>query len=307
MLSFHSVVKRFDKIRAVDDLSFSMQKGEIFALLGPNGAGKTSCIRMIMQVMSPDSGTIEFDESLLTNGSIDRSKLGYLPEERGLYQDASLLKTLIYLAELRGADPGVTRKRAEEWLSRFDLLDRKNDKISTLSKGNQQKVQFISSILHKPKFAILDEPFSGFDPINQEFISDLIRELRDDGMTILLSAHQMQLVEKIADRILMLNLGKQLHCGTLDEIRSSIISHQKLIVSYQNAVDVSRLRDASQIKQINEEGDRTFEIFISNESSINDILTLVASAGDVANLKTSEVTLHEIFLESFKNGGPDHE
>lgn len=284
-----------------------MQKGEIFALLGPNGAGKTSCIRMIMQVMSPDSGTIEFDESLLTNGSIDRSKLGYLPEERGLYQDASLLKTLIYLAELRGADPGVTRKRAEEWLSRFDLLDRKNDKISTLSKGNQQKVQFISSILHKPKFAILDEPFSGFDPINQEFISDLIRELRDDGMTILLSAHQMQLVEKIADRILMLNLGKQLHCGTLDEIRSSIISHQKLIVSYQNAVDVSRLRDASQIKQINEEGDRTFEIFISNESSINDILTLVASAGDVANLRTSEVTLHEIFLESFKNGGPDHE
>ncbi|TVR34012.1 MAG: ATP-binding cassette domain-containing protein, partial [Balneolaceae bacterium] len=210
MLQFENVVKKFAKVRAVDELSFEIRKGEIFALLGPNGAGKTTGVRMIMQIMEPDSGSITFDPSIMKGGKVDRSKLGYLPEERGLYQDAPIMKTLIYLSTLRGSDPAEAEKKASEWLDRFGILDRQADKISTLSKGNQQKVQFIASILHEPDFVVLDEPFSGFDPINQERISDCIRELRESGMTILLSAHQMQLVERIADRILLINNGREL-------------------------------------------------------------------------------------------------
>src|SRR5690625_3621452 len=161
MLAFESVVKQFGKVRAVDDLSFEVGKGEIFAMLGPNGAGKTSTVRMIMRIMAPDSGSITFHSSLRIGEKVDRTKRGYLPEERGLYQDTPILKTLVYLATLRGLDASVAASRASGWLERFGILDRKNEKVSTLSKGNQQKVQFIASILHQPEFAIFAEQFSG--------------------------------------------------------------------------------------------------------------------------------------------------
>lgn len=307
MLQFENVVKKFAKVRAVDELSFEIRKGEIFALLGPNGAGKTSSVRMIMQIMEPDSGSITFDPSIIKNGKVDRSKLGYLPEERGLYQDAPIIKTLVYLSTLRGNDPAAAQKKASVWLDRFGILDRQADKISTLSKGNQQKVQFIASILHEPDFAILDEPFSGFDPINQELISDIIRELRENGMTILLSAHQMQLVENIADRILMINHGKELMSGTLDDIRRKTISDKKLIVTYSGEVKHELFEQSDQIKNsvLTSAGD--WEIYFSENYSLNAVLKILTDAGSVNNLKTSDVNLHEIFIESFANGGRNHE
>lgn len=303
MLRFENVVKKFARVKAVDELSFEIKKGEIFALLGPNGAGKTSSVRMIMQIMEPDSGTITFDPFVMKGGKVDRSKLGYLPEERGLYQDAPIMKTLVYLSTLRGNEAAEAQKKAAEWLDRFGILDRKADKISTLSKGNQQKVQFIASILHEPDFAILDEPFSGFDPLNQELISDIIRELRDNGMTILLSAHQMQLVENIADRILMINHGKELMSGTLDDIRKETISDKKLIVSYSGDVNNELFQQSDQIKNsiLTSEGD--WEIYFSENYSMNSVLKILTEAGSVNNLKTSDVNLHEIFIESFVNGG----
>jgi ABC-2 type transport system ATP-binding protein len=307
MLQFQNVVKKFTRVKAVDELSFEIRKGEIFALLGPNGAGKTSSVRMIMQIMEPDSGSISFDPSLIKGGKVDRSKLGYLPEERGLYQDAPIMKTLIYLSTLRGSDPAEAQKKVAEWLDRFGILDRQADKISTLSKGNQQKVQFIASILHEPDFAILDEPFSGFDPINQELISDIIRELRNYGMTILLSAHQMQLVENIADRILMINHGKELMSGTLDEIRRKTISDKKLIVTYSGEVKHEFFEKSDQIKNsvLTSAGD--WEIYFSENYSLNAVLKILTDAGSVNNLKTTDVNLHEIFIESFANGGRNHE
>lgn len=307
MLRFDNVVKKFARVKAVDELSFEIKKGEIFALLGPNGAGKTSSVRMIMQIMEPDSGTITFAPSVMKGGKVDRSKLGYLPEERGLYQDAPIMKTLVYLSTLRGNEAAEAQKKAAEWLDRFGILDRKADKISTLSKGNQQKVQFIASILHEPDFAILDEPFSGFDPINQELISEIIRELRDNGMTILLSAHQMQLVENIADRILMINHGKELMSGTLDDIRKETISDKKLIVSYSGEVNNELFQQSDQIKNsiLTSAGD--WEIYFSENYSMNSVLKILIEAGSVNNLKTSDVNLHEIFIESFVNGGYTHE
>lgn len=306
MLTFTDVTKRYSKVTAVDRLSFSIEKGEIFSLLGPNGAGKTTSIRMIMQIIKPDSGSIRFDPSICAPGpsnSADRTRLGYLPEERGLYQDAVVIKNLIYLATLRGKDPAWARKKGIEWLDRFGLKDRMNDKVSTLSKGNQQKVQFITSILHEPDFVVLDEPFSGFDPINQELISDCIRELREGGMTILLSAHQMQLVERIADRILLINNGRELVSGTLAEIHKKTVSDIKILVQFSGDADVSKFESIPQIRGFEQTENGQWEFFLDDASSLNAILSGLASAGNITNIKTAEANLHDIFIQSFTNGG----
>lgn len=303
MLRFSSVVKHFNNVRAVDGLSFSVEKGEIFALLGPNGAGKTTSVRMIMNIIEPDSGEIRFDTSILENGKVNRSRLGYLPEERGLYQDVPILKTITYLAMLRGASPDTIQNEALQWLERFGLADRKNEKISTLSKGNQQKVQFIASILHKPAFAVLDEPFSGFDPINQEMISDCIRELRDAGMTVLLSAHQMQLVEKIADRILLIGDGKELLSGTLEEIRRKTVSKEMLVVEYENGVSPEDFSASTNIRGTSLKEDGRLEVYLGGQSDLNTVLAELAGAGKLKKISTSEANLHDIFIQSFKNKG----
>lgn len=301
MLSFSSVTKQFSTVRAVDNLSFAVEDGEIFALLGPNGAGKTTSVRMIMQIIEPDSGRIVFGAAVSGEGGIDRTRLGYLPEERGLYQDAAVLKTLVYLGTLRGMEEPAARSGALEWLQRFGLSDRAKEKISTLSKGNQQKVQFISSILHRPAFAVLDEPFSGLDPINQELISDIIRELRSRGMTILLSAHQMQLVEKIADRMLMIDQGRELLSGTMEEIRRKVVSNQKLIIEFGHPPDQELLARSTAIKGLNHLEGNSWEFYLGEDSSLNTVLTEIAAAGTVTRMRTSEVNLHEIFIESFRN------
>lgn len=297
MLKLINISKRFKNVKAVSNLSFSTGKGEIYALLGPNGAGKTTTVRMIMKIIRPDSGSIVFDAPI---GS-ERNKMGYLPEERGLYQDSPILKTLIYLAALRGCEQKDAEIRAMDWLERFQIADRKNEKISTLSKGNQQKIQFIASILHDPVLAVLDEPFSGFDPINQEIISDIIKEMKNKGMTILLSAHQMQLVERIADRILMLNNGKELYSGTLDEIKKKTIYDQKIIVSYSDNLNINVLKNSQYIQSFKRTGNEQLEIYynIDEDSFYNNILSDICRAGIIKSIKTTDVTLHEIFLQSF--------
>lgn len=196
LLSASKVTKRFASVLAVDDLSFEVRPDEIFAPLGPNGAGKSTTVRMLAGITRPDSGSLEFR---LGDGRpspwIEPSRLGYLSEERGLYPDQRVLPTLIYFASLRGVDRATAHARAGTWLERFGLTDRANDKVNTLSKGNQQKVQFIASVLHEPLLAMLDEPFSGFDPENQDLVSSMIRELRAMGTTVVLSADHMDLVE----------------------------------------------------------------------------------------------------------------
>ncbi|MDG5765878.1 ATP-binding cassette domain-containing protein [Balneolales bacterium ANBcel1] len=301
ILTLSSVVKEFQKAKAVDELSFSVEDGEIFALLGPNGAGKTTTVRMIMQIIQPDRGEIRFDPAINGQGRVMRSRLGYLPEERGLYQDMPVLENLVYLAGLCSNDPNSIRKEALQWLERFGLADRKRDKVSALSKGNQQKIQFIASILHRPALAVLDEPFSGFDPINQELMSDVIRDLRNAGTTILLSAHQMQLVERIADRILLLDSGRERICGTLAEIRKKTISARKIEVGFDAGVDPSALSRIPGIKAVESLEQEVWTVYPEENADLNRILNGFTEAGRVRHLQTADAGLHEIFLHSFTN------
>jgi ABC-2 type transport system ATP-binding protein len=215
LLDVRSVRKQFGDLVAVRDLSFSVHPGEIFGFLGPNGAGKTTTLRMTMGITRPDSGGVWFDG----RDALDRTRCGYLPEERGLFEDMPALETLAYLGALRGMRAADARAEATRWLERLELGERSGDKVQTLSKGNQQKIQFVGAILHRPALAVLDEPFSGLDPLNQDLFLGLLRELRDAGTAVLLSAHQLDLVERLADRFLLIARGEAVLEGTLAELR----------------------------------------------------------------------------------------
>ena len=223
-LSVIDISKSFDTVCAVNQVSFEAQPGEILGLLGPNGAGKTTAIRMIMGIMRPDSGNISFSFAD-SNPSKFRERVGYLPEERGLYGDAKIHDLLTYFAELKGVERTEARKRATQWIERMDLAEWAEKKVDKLSKGMQQKVQFVAAVLHRPDLVILDEPFSGLDPMHQDLIKEFISELREDGMTVLLSSHQMNRVEELCDRIFLIHRGRRVLYGDLSDIKESYGDH----------------------------------------------------------------------------------
>jgi len=219
MLKVTKLVKYYDGITALKNVSLNIEKGDIYGFLGPNGAGKTTTIRIIMGIIKQDSGSIKLDSFEINDKS--RMTLGYLPEDRGLYQKQNLEDVLVYFASLRGFTFIDAKKKSTYWLDRFDLSNRKTRKIEELSKGNQQKVQFIISLLHDPNILILDEPFTGLDPLNQLLIKDIIKEMQSDGKTILFSTHQMGQVERICNRICLMNKGSIILEGDLNNIKSS--------------------------------------------------------------------------------------
>ena len=216
-LSVDQISKKYKTTQAVDRLSFQVERGTIFALLGPNGAGKSTSVRMLLGLIRPDSGTIRF-QGLAEGERPPAESVGYLPEERGLYLDRSVIDNLVYLGQLRGMEKHAAHDKACGWLQRFDLLERQKERVDALSKGNQQKVQLIAAILHDPVVALLDEPFSGLDPVNQEKMLDILRELKAGGTTILLSAHQMALVERLADDLLLMSHGRSVLQGPVADI-----------------------------------------------------------------------------------------
>jgi ABC-2 type transport system ATP-binding protein len=217
MIRAEHLDKRFSGVHAVNDLSLEVRRGEIFGLLGPNGAGKSTTIRMITNIIGPDSGRITYDDAPFSDEV--RNRMGYLAEERGLYQKARILETVIHFARLKGLDVRTASRRAEEWLQRFDLGGSQRRKVEELSKGNQQKIQIIISLIHEPDYIILDEPSSGLDPVNQELLRSIIDELRDHGKTILYSTHQMDLAERDCNRIALINKGRVVLDGTVEEVR----------------------------------------------------------------------------------------
>jgi ABC-2 type transport system ATP-binding protein len=218
ILAVEQITKTFGDVRAVDGISFEVGPGEILGFLGPNGAGKTTTLRMILEITRPDAGRVVWGDG----GGLDRRRIGYLPEERGVFEDAGVLAMLAYLGTLRGMDDRAAQAAAAAWLERLGLADRARHKVGTLSKGNQQKVQFAGAILHRPALAVLDEPFSGLDPINQELVIGLIRELRDQGVAVLLSAHQLNLAERLCDRFYLIARGRGVLEGTLERIRTQV-------------------------------------------------------------------------------------
>ncbi len=208
--------KAYASVVAVDDLSFEVARGEIFGLLGPNGAGKTTTIRMLMDILKPDSGSIRL---LGQAPGAARRRVGYLPEERGLYKDLRVTECLVYLGQLKGLTRARGQQRAAELLERVGLAEWGRRKVDELSRGMQQKVQLLASLIHEPELVILDEPFQGLDPINAEMVRALIRDLRAEGKTIVLSAHEMSLVEMLCERIALIHHGRAVLNGRLDEIK----------------------------------------------------------------------------------------
>src|SRR5712691_12805317 len=217
VLSVREIVKTFGAVRAVDGVSFSVRQGTITGLLGRNGAGKTTTIRMITGIFMPDSGSIEWSNG----GRNPQDRIGYLPEERGLYRQMKIVELLLFLAEIKDRRGPDVIRAIDRWLERFELAEKRNAKVEELSKGNQQKIQLIGALLHDPDLIVLDEPQSGLDPVNMVLVRNLLRELRDEGRTILLSTHMMGEAERMADDIILIHRGRAVLNGDIDQIRSS--------------------------------------------------------------------------------------
>lgn len=221
------VVKSFGANRAVNDISFSVDKGEIFGLLGPNGAGKTTCIRILLDIFKPDQGSTSILGGSMTEEK--KNRIGYLPEERGLYQDIQLERCLTYLALLKGLPQTEAHRRLNIYLERFDLADWRHKKLKELSKGMQQKAQLIATLIHDPEVIIVDEPFAALDPVNTQMVKDLLREERDRGKTIVMCTHQMHQVEELCDRLVLIDHGQTVLYGSLEEIRHRFATHDLLV------------------------------------------------------------------------------
>ncbi|HEX9614362.1 MAG TPA: ATP-binding cassette domain-containing protein [Bacteroidota bacterium] len=219
MLKVTNLRKEFDTVVAVDGVSLEVHRGELFGLLGPNGAGKTTTIRTVLNIIKPDRGEISFDGQPFSPATWNI--IGYLPEERGLYRKSKIINTILYFAALKGVKSDEAKARAQRWLVRFGLQDRANDKVEELSKGNQQKIQLITSLLHNPQLLILDEPFAGLDPVNQVLLKDVLMELRQQNIAIIFSTHQMEQVEKLCDNICLINKGKPVLEGPLRQIKKN--------------------------------------------------------------------------------------
>lgn len=299
-LELHNVRKTFGAVKVVDDVSFAVKAGEIFGLLGPNGAGKTTTIRCILGIMYPDSGRINFNFG--SDSKVARSSIGYLPEERDLYKDVRVIDLLLYLANLRGYSLPRARQRAQSYLAKFGLEGREKAKIEELSKGMAQKVQFIASILHEPKLLILDEPFSGLDPVSQNTLKQELRELTAQGTALLLSGHQMNVLEELCDRIFLLNKGRQVLYGPIDQIKEQYADHKCTIYGDNEGIAFERLPG---IRQVTREKLRT-TLYLAKNVEVQRFLQQLPPEVDIKELAIDRISLHDIFV-SVAQGGVENE
>jgi ABC-2 type transport system ATP-binding protein len=303
-LQVNNLMKQFKNVVAVSDVSFSIEKGDIFAFLGPNGAGKTTTIRILLDIIKADSGSILWSLNGKESKLPPASLIGYLPEERGLYTDLPMIRSLVYLASIRGMDTKQAKIAAMEWLEKLELADRAKEKLQALSKGNQQKVQFIASILHKPAFAILDEPFSGLDPLNQEKFIGYIKELNEQGTTILLSSHHMPLVEKIARKVFLINSGKELFFGTLSEIFRKLGGQQILELGFEAEAPAAKLQNLPEVESLSLENSNQARITFRSDVDVNRALSVLSGIESIVSIKSHNSDLHDIFLNLVKTHQP---
>ncbi|MCD6379379.1 ATP-binding cassette domain-containing protein [bacterium] len=278
-----------------------IEPGGIYGLLGPNGAGKSTTIRMIMGIIQPDDGEIMlFDEPFNEKA---KEKIGYLPEERGLYRRMKVLDHLVFLGEIKGIKADVARKRAMEWLERVDLKDWADKNVDALSKGMQQKVQFISTILHDPELVILDEPFTGLDPINTQFLKDIVVDMKDHGKTIILSTHLMDQVEKLCEKICLINKGKKVLEGNLSDIK---LDFSRNVISLGFSGDISALENHPEVEKVRSFG-QDISITIKEGADTDSILRTAIDNGKVDRFEIGEMSLHDIFIAKVKEEGSEVE
>ncbi len=285
ILEAQHLCKTFNGKTVLNEINFQVEEGEIFGLLGPNGAGKTTMIRIILDILKPDSGMVH-----LFGRQIDektKELIGYLPEERGLYPKIAVFRCLKYFAELKGIkDP---KNRIDFWLEKIGLLGHKNKKVGELSKGMQQEIQFLVSVLHDPDFIILDEPFVGLDPINTKVIKDILLELKSKGRTVILSTHQIDQVEKMCDRILMINKGKSVLYGSLENIKAK----------YSKSIKVEfkgELKRINGVKKISNYG-KYAELTLSEEIDPQVVLKSLTTQVEIRKFEISAPSLNEIFID----------
>jgi ABC-2 type transport system ATP-binding protein len=291
-LRVENITKSYDSFKAVENVSFSIEEGRLFGLLGPNGAGKTTTMRMIMNIIIPDSGKIFLFDDTFTEKH--KNIIGYLPEERGLYPKMTVLDHLQFLGELKGLSSADAKNTSSQWLKRFDLLEWEKKKIQELSKGMQQKVQFIGTIMHSPKLLILDEPFSGLDPVNTKFLKDILIELKNKNTTIILSTHLMDQAEKLCDDICLINKGRIVMQGNLQEKKEEH-GHNSVILEYSG--DASFIKALPMVEKLNDYGNY-MAIQLKDGSTPQQLLqNLAGKELEIKKFEAAETSLNEIFIE----------
>lgn len=295
MLIVNNLVKRFNSTLAVDNLSFTVQPGKIFGLLGPNGAGKTTTIRTILNIIKPTSGEIIFNGNPITYEYYNL--IGYLPEERGLYKRSKVIDVLIYFAALKNLSRKNAANLADYWLKKLNILEYRDKKIEQLSKGNQQKVQLIAAIIHSPRLLILDEPFTGFDPINQQEVKDLILSFLSEGKTIILSTHQMELAEKLCEDILLINNGREVSSGKLSDIKKNYGGNNiRLGFTGDNAF-LNQYAEIVKYDNYNNYSD----VQLRDDIIPSEFLKKLIGKIEVNHFSIVEPSLNKIFIELIKN------
>lgn len=295
MLIINNIVKEYAAHRALDDVSLHVEKGKIFGLLGPNGAGKTSLIRIITQITAPDSGEVIFNGERLNVQHI--SQIGYLPEERGLYKKMEIGEQVLYLARLKGLSTPEATKRIRYWFEKLGMADWWNKKVEDLSKGMQQKVQFVATVLHKPELIILDEPFSGFDPVNADVIKNEILELNKQGATFIFSTHRMESVEELCDNIALIHRSKKILDGPVHEIKEKYRNNTYWL-EYQGAYNFENDTALFEVLETNTIAGRTrLKIKIREEKTANQVLSALLPHVAINRLDEVIPTMNDIFIE----------
>jgi len=294
MLSIRNIVKQYESHRALNDVSLEVESGQIFGLLGPNGAGKTSLIRIINQITAPDSGEIFFNGEKLNQSHIER--IGYMPEERGLYKKMEIGEQMIYLARLKGLSRDEARKRLKYWFEKLKIETWWNKKVEELSKGMQQKAQFVATVLHEPELIILDEPFSGFDPVNAEEIKDEILELNRKGSTILFSTHRMDSVEEMCSAIALLNKSKKILDGKVRDIRNSYRNDTYLVEYTGDKLKLDGKQPFELVEDTTGYDTNTMRIKLNGKSS-NEVLQYLIPKVHINMLKEVIPSMNEVFID----------
>lgn len=290
MLEVKNLRKTFGELVAVDDLSFTIEDGEILGFIGQNGSGKTTTFRLILDFLMQDSGSVLWNGKPLS--SDEYNIIGYLPEERGLYPKDSIETQLRFFGQLRGKTRKEIDEKIDYWMEKFEVKGKRTDKVKTLSKGNQQKVQLIATLIHEPKLVILDEPFSGLDPVNAELLKTAVAELREQKVCVVFSDHNMMNVEKMVDKMIMVKEGKKILDGTVDAVRQSF-GRTKVFI--EAPVSKEELLQLEGVKEVQVERNGTYELTLENEEAGKAVFDYVTQSGYIQMFSQQPPSLEEIF------------
>lgn len=299
MISICNIVKQYAGHRALSDVSMEVEKGTVFGLLGPNGAGKTSLIRIINQITAPDSGEILFNGEHLARHHVER--IGYMPEERGLYKKMEIGEQVLYLARLKGLSRAEAIKRTKYWFEKLEIQGWWNKKIEELSKGMQQKAQFVATVLHEPELLILDEPFSGFDPVNADIIKNEILELNRKGATIIFSTHRMESVEELCDSIALLNLSHKILDGKVKEVKNSFRTGTYMLDYEGSKINAASGAPFTVLEEHQNDATHRVKLRMNPGTRPNDVLQFIMPHATITHFEEVIPNMHEIFVTTVNN------